>query len=342
MLTHATMGTCHRLAIMPLDPAPPDFRMLQFSSDDYPSSARLAAWQDVLTRKLINARVTATGAAFHADVQLRAQANFRIAGGTISASHNRLFASQADEDAADVALLICVTGEVVASYGGREQVLHASDAILFSCSEAGDYGWRNPADIILLRIPRAALEPLASNLQDVTGRLVSSQTDMLRLLIRYVATLFSSGDFAMTPGADRIVASHVCDLVALSLGASRDSAARTVGRGRHAARLRIIKADIMRNLERSDLNIAKLASAHHLSPRAVQRLFESEGTRLSAFVLERRLQRAYRILSDNRFAHRSISSIAFESGFGELSYFNRSFRRHFGASPSEVRSGRAA
>ena len=68
----------------------PDFRMLQFSSHDYPSAARLAAWQDVLTRKLINARVTATGLAFHADVQLRAQANFRIAGGTISASHNRL------------------------------------------------------------------------------------------------------------------------------------------------------------------------------------------------------------------------------------------------------------
>jgi AraC-like DNA-binding protein len=325
---------------VPLDPAPPDFRMLQFSSEDFPRAARLAAWQDVLSRKLINAHVTADSTSFHANVSLRAQANFRIGGGVIDGSHNRLFASQRDEDVADVALLICVAGEVVASYAGREQVLHASDAVLFSCSDAGDYGWRNPAEIVLLRMPRAALEPLAPSLQDVTGRLVPSQTDMLRLLIRYVATLFSSGDFAMTPGADRIVASHVCDLVALSLGASRDSAARTVGRGRHAARLRIIKADILRNLERADLNVVKLAAAHHLSPRAVQRLFESEGTTLSAFVLERRLQRAYRILSDERFSDRNISSIAFESGFSELSYFNRSFRKRFGASPSEIRAGR--
>jgi AraC-like DNA-binding protein len=82
---------------------------------------------------------------------------------------------------------------------------------------------------------------------------------------------------------------------------------------------------------------------HIISARAaVQRLFESEGTTLSAFVLERRLQRAYRILSDNRFADRSISSIAFESGFGELSYFNRSFRKQFGASPSAVRGGRTS
>jgi len=314
--------------------------MLQFSSDEYPQAARLAAWQDVLSRKLIDARVSADGSSFHANVRLRAQANFRIAGGLIAGSHNRLSTSEAAEDVADVALLICVAGEVVASYGGREQVLHPSDAILFSCSDAGEYGWRDPADVILLRMPRAALEPLAPTLSEVTGRLMPSQTDMLRLLIRYVATLFSSGDFAMTPGADRIVASHVCDLVALSLGASRDSAARTVGRGRHAARLRIIKADILRNLERADLNVAKLAAAHHLSPRAVQRLFESEGTTLSAFVLERRLQRAYRILSDDRFADRNISSIAFESGFSELSYFNRSFRRRFGASPSEIRAGK--
>jgi AraC-like DNA-binding protein len=329
---------------MPLDPAPPDFRMLQFASDDYPEHMRLAAWQDVLSRKLINAGVTAVAAdkPFSATVRLRAQANFRIAGGVVDGSRNRLHASKSEEDIADVALLICLAGEVVASYGGREQVLHENDALLFSCCERGDYGWRNPAEVILLRMPRAALEPLASNLQDVTGRLVSSETDMLRLLIRYVATLFSSGDFAMTPGADRIVASHVFDLVALSLGASRDSAARTMGRGRHAARLRIIKADILRNLERPDLNIAKLAAAHHLSPRAVQRLFEGEGTTLSAFVLERRLQRAYRILSDDRFAGRSISSIAFESGFSELSYFNRSFRKQFGASPSDIRAGRAS
>lgn len=35
----------------------------------------------------------------------------------------------------------------------------------------------------------------------------------------------------------------------------------------------------------------------------------------------------------------SISSVAFEVGFGDLSYFNRSFRKRFGRSPSQVRAG---
>jgi AraC-like DNA-binding protein len=33
----------------------------------------------------------------------------------------------------------------------------------------------------------------------------------------------------------------------------------------------------------------------------------------------------------------TISTIAFNCGFGDLSYFNRCFRHRFGATPSEVR-----
>src|SRR5262249_44100849 len=35
---------------------------------------------------------------------------------------------------------------------------------------------------------------------------------------------------------------------------------------------------------------------------------------------------------------RSITSVAFDAGFGDLSYFNRTFRRRFGDTPSGVRS----
>ena len=38
------------------------------------------------------------------------------------------------------------------------------------------------------------------------------------------------------------------------------------------------------------------------------------------------------------FDHRSISSIAFDLGFADLSYFNRTFRRRHEATPTEVRA----
>ena len=43
------------------------------------------------------------------------------------------------------------------------------------------------------------------------------------------------------------------------------------------------------------------------------------------------------MLRDARSAAHSISSIAHEVGFGDLSYFNRTFRRHYNAAPSDVR-----
>jgi AraC-like DNA-binding protein len=38
-----------------------------------------------------------------------------------------------------------------------------------------------------------------------------------------------------------------------------------------------------------------------------------------------------------RYAHLNIAQIAHESGFGDVSYFNRMFRRRFGVTPSDVR-----
>jgi AraC-like DNA-binding protein len=67
-------------------------------------------------------------------------------------------------------------------------------------------------------------------------------------------------------------------------------------------------------------------------------LFEQEGTTFSQYVIGQRLLRAYRILTDLRFADRSITSVAFDAGFGDLSYFNRVFRRRFGGTPSEIRA----
>ncbi|WP_283810827.1 helix-turn-helix domain-containing protein [Bradyrhizobium macuxiense] len=43
-------------------------------------------------------------------------------------------------------------------------------------------------------------------------------------------------------------------------------------------------------------------------------------------------------LIDPRSSGRSISTIAFEAGFGDLSYFNRTFRLRYGATPSDIRT----
>jgi AraC-like DNA-binding protein len=133
--------------------------------------------------------------------------------------------------------------------------------------------------------------------------------------------------------------------VALALGSVRDAAQEAANLGLRAARLHEIKAYITRNLSRPTLSVPEVAEQHGVTPRYVQMLFAAEGVTFSEFVLSQRLVHAQRMLSEPVSAGRSISAIAFEAGFADLSYFNRAFRRRFGTTPSDIRCsamGRAA
>jgi AraC-like DNA-binding protein len=222
---------------------------------------------------------------------------------------------------------------------GREVILHPGDAVLTSCAEPATNRPIVPFErgpFFSLLLPHAALAPLVTNLDDAVLRLIPRSTGALKLLANYVGVLKDDEALA-TPALCRLVATQIYDLVALAIGATRDAAAIAEGRGVRAARLRAIKADIADRLAQ-DLTVAAVASRQRISESYVRKLFEGEGSSFSEWVLGERLIRAHRMLTDPRFAGRSITSVAFDAGFGDVSYFNRSFRRRFGATPSEIRA----
>ena len=166
-------------------------------------------------------------------------------------------------------------------------------------------------------------------------RPVPKESATLRLLKSYIEVV-KEGRSPTTPELGQLVATHIYDLAALTLGARRDAAEVATGRGVRAARLRAIKADILKDPSSPELTLTGIAARHRVTPRYVQLLFNGEGTTFSQYLLDQRLARAHRMLGDAR-ADLKISTIAFDAGFGDLSHFNRSFRRRYGDSPSDVR-----
>jgi AraC-like DNA-binding protein len=190
----------------------------------------------------------------------------------------------------------------------------------------------------MVTLSRRRLAPLVPGLEDAFMRPVPRDTEALQLLTRYIR-IFDDQQSLATPELRNLVVNHVYDLVALALGATRDAAATAYGRGARAARLHAIKTEILNSLNRHELSLAGLAARHRVTPRHVQMLFESDGTTFSRFLLDQRLARAHRMLSNPLLVERTISTIAYEAGFGDLSHFNRAFRRRYGETPSDVRAG---
>ncbi|PDT39690.1 MULTISPECIES: AraC family transcriptional regulator [Sinorhizobium] len=93
---------------------------------------------------------------------------------------------------------------------------------------------------------------------------------------------------------------------------------------------------IMANLEKP-LPVEELARVSGLSRAHFSRVFAaSEGMPPAEFVLQKRLQRAVKLLT--KTADLPVKEVAILSGFDDPNYFAKVFRRVFGASPTEFRT----
>jgi AraC-like DNA-binding protein len=107
---------------------------------------------------------------------------------------------------------------------------------------------------------------------------------------------------------------------------------------RYAITWERIKRYIDENLGNPSLSAATIATATYVSRRQLYRVFSDNGTTVSQWVRERRLERCYRDLVHPAFANRTVAEIAYSWGFVGPSHFSRAFKTKFGRSPTEIRA----
>lgn len=306
----------------------------RFSTDDFPARERLSVWREIFGRTVCHLDIEPLAAArFHSDTTIYALPGLGVLAGSCSGVSLRHSHELIVDD--DLSFMTGTMGQWTASQIGRSAVLGAGDGVLMSNAEIGSMLLPETARLTTFRVPVKAIAPLVSDVGAMVARRVPHDTAALRLLVRYLDILQEP---LQTPELQHLAVTHVYDLFALTLGATTDATEMADRRGLRAARLRAIKTEITENSARSELDVNVIAAQHGITPRYVQILFESEGTTFSEFLLGQRLIHAHRMLRDPRFAGSTIATIAFEVGFNDLSYFNRTFRRRFGATPSDIRA----
>ncbi len=102
-------------------------------------------------------------------------------------------------------------------------------------------------------------------------------------------------------------------------------------------RLRAIQQFIRDNLADPDLSPDKIASIYGMSRRSLYTMFLDAGNTPAAFMLSTRLVAAVAMFENQAWRNRSVTEVALECGFADMSHFSRVFRQRFGMSPSEWR-----
>jgi len=310
-----------------------ELKSLNVSSDSIRGSSGVEAFLDVWGREILRREMTPLDDhPLDIDLTPLSLPGFAPASGSVAPMRNHQTSALVDND--DLILVAIQSGADEATQHGRVAMVAAGQAVLTSNGAHGSFTGLTTTHVVNFRLSRNLLKPHVADLDALVAHPIPNDARVLQLLPRYAAMLNDRNE----PGTARLrqtIAMHMHDLAALLLGSK--GGAGPHGPGLRAARLRAVKDAIHEKIGQHGLSIADVARSQQISESYIRQLLADDGTTFTDLVLNERLARAHRMLSDPRTGELFISAIAYEAGFGDLSYFNRTFRRRYGASPSDVR-----
>jgi AraC-like DNA-binding protein len=322
----------------------PAMSQVLFSSDELPArlgdAARFARWRDFMVSvhgsldmsclpdQPFSQRLDAAQFGSVAVLEFRGTTDrFTRTSRTVAASTSRGYFFTLNRGRALMAL----------SQVGRESVLDAGGAALGNGAEAGDVCANGGNAYAMVVVPAERLEELVAGAEDMVARPIDPATPAMRHLRRYVEML--SREDEDDPALLAHIGTALTDLIGLALGAGREAAELARMRGMRASQLALVLAEIRAGFRDPAFSPGVVASKVMLSPRYIRDLLHDTGTGFTERVMELRLQRARAMLAHRECDRLKVIDIALDCGFNEVSYFNRSFRRRFGASPTQYRGG---
>lgn len=222
------------------------------------------------------------------------------------------------------------SGRSLVSQDGHEIILEPGDFTLLDRSRPYQYSCNGKFSQIILMLRQNLLLPRVGSAALFTATRIDGSKDiggLLSPMLRQLPTLVHS----VRDGARERIAQNILDLIATALLTHGENARVSSG-----ITLVRVKFWIETRLG-GDLSAERIAAECKVTARHLNRLFSRESTSLMQYVLERRLARCRRDLTDAAMRHRTIGEIAIAAGFKDLSHFSRAYRSRYGRTASEDR-----
>lgn len=248
--------------------------------------------------------------------------------GPCSGARNRR--QLADTEGEFVSIVVLRAGSETISQGGIEARITPGDAVIWDSTKPARFAIGEPLSKRMLLVPRVALDEAGGRRRVTGGLKLDGSAPATRLLTTYLDTL-SQVLPELRSAAIGAARAAALELFAGALRPGSDvCSAGTVRPALRAA----IERFIDRHLLYGTVTPAAIASAHGVSIRTVNRVFSASGQTVGEIVRARRLARAREDLTGS---DRPVSVIAYRWGFSDTSHFSRTFKAHYGSSPTNYR-----
>lgn len=312
-----------------------------FSTGDLPPNGRFETWRDLFVRRLIGVEVsTESSNAFNGQARLWSAGSLSIA--EISSSNlrptqfvrNAMHVRNGDDD-----FSLSLFGHEAAIQTPQGDDLKVSDRGALFLRHDRPFRIVTPGQEItsyMMRIDRTSLLDLLPRNIEPHASEFPPDSAMVDMIWRYLPLIINVASDTSAQSRETL-GRHIVDLVALMLRPSRDGAELIRGRGLKAVRTKVLLDMIDRHFAMGDLTPGRIGHQLGISARQVHRLLEETPKTFEEHVLERRLQHAYRLLTEPGKGPSRIVDVALASGFSGVTQFNRAFRARFGDTPSGVR-----
>jgi AraC-like DNA-binding protein len=311
--------------------------METFTTSGLPAAGRVAAWNDLYSSRMSRVEFTpGDQRKFDAELRIGQLGPVKFARLLVDRCSIERSSQHLAQSPRLYSFLLQVRGNSTFHHYGHEAALSEGDFVLCDTGLPHFFLTRDTSLTIMVRVFPDSLRQCLPSPERFCGRRLGRNVGFTSTAGAMVRSLAEHVETAQCGNHEERVAGHLLDMISLSYTTGFDCAATesTAVRQRRHEVVRHIEA----HLRDSMLTPASVAAGLRLSPRYLRAVFSASGEKVSAYILQRRLDECARRIRDPAWRGHTLMDIAFDWGFKSAAHFTRTFREQYGMNPRAYRA----
>ena len=232
-------------------------------------------------------------------------------------------------------LSLLLEGHGLVTQDGRTAALSPGDVAVYDTGKPYSLEFTDDMRVLIMIFPHQMIGLPMKLVSTATAVRLPGDSGIGKVISPFMEHIATNIELLDGINGERILRSAL-DLISALLSAELTRTATQVDSDQ--TKIAEIEHFIDRNLGESHLSTRLIATAHYISARKLQYLFQARGETVSSYIRARRLERSRLDLIDPALASLAIQHIALRWGFSDAAHFSRLFKSAFGISPKDYRS----